>query len=313
MSPTHPAKSARALFATFVVFGTAACAPYPVVDLPSTNHGSRIDYVVVHFTAEDFAESVRLLTRPSDNSVSSHYLVPDPDDPGYGRRLAVYRLVPEDRRAWHAGKSYWAGEVALNDCSIGIEIVNTSRCEADPEDAARPLPLSASCRLQPFDDRQIELVIELLRDILERYPNIDPEDVVGHADIAPARKFDPGPLFPWRRLYDAGIGAWYDEQTATRYLRHFERELPDAATVQSALRAWGFELAAAEANSLAFGQALRSFQMHFRPERVTAEPDAETVAILFSLLEKYRHDEPGVATLLATRQSADASTGEMRQ
>lgn len=274
----------------------AGCGAYSVVDAPSVNQSDRVDYVVLHFTSEDYAESMRLLTERTDSPVSAHYLIPMADDPSYPRRrLVVHRLVPEHRRAWHAGRSDWGDEAALNDRSIGIEIVNLSACTAEAPDAARPAPLTALCRFRPFEERQIELVIALLTDILERYPGIDPEDIVGHADIAPARKFDPGPLFPWRRLYEAGIGAWPDDATVGRYRRLFAVRPPADETLLRALRAWGYRVCDDENPALAFAQALRAFQMHFRPARVDARPDLETAALVYALLEKYRPE--ALATL----------------
>ena len=113
----------------------AGCSAVPMVDVPSANQNTRINHLVLHFTSEDFAESLRLLTQKTDRPVSVHYLVPEPGDATYeGSRLRVYRLVEEERRAWHAGVSHWAGADVLNDTSIGIEIVNRSACvDKDPE------------------------------------------------------------------------------------------------------------------------------------------------------------------------------------
>lgn len=99
----------------------AGCTSQNVVDAPSSNQNGRVRYLVIHHTSEDFADSLAILTKPSNNPVSSHYLIPEPGDATYDERsLKVYRLVPESRRAWHAGESYWNGEEALNDHSIGI-------------------------------------------------------------------------------------------------------------------------------------------------------------------------------------------------
>src|SRR5690606_8644228 len=101
------------------------------VRVASENYNSRISVVVIHHTAENFADSLGILTKRSANPVSSHYLIPEPDDPTYGRgKLEVYELVPERYRAWHAGDSYWGGRTALNDQSIGIELVNRTHCHA---------------------------------------------------------------------------------------------------------------------------------------------------------------------------------------
>ena len=274
-----------------LLFLLAACSNYPVVELPSVNQSSRVDYIVLHFTAENFAESVRLLTTRTDAPVSAHYLVPLADDPTYRRKRAVvHRLVPEYRRAWHAGRSYWAGEESLNDRSIGIEIVNLSTCVM-PEDETLFAPIAEACRFVPFPDEQIELLVPLLQDLLERYPGIDPVDVVGHADIAPSRKFDPGPLFPWKRLYDAGIGAWPDDETVVRWRSRFADAPPSISRIQLALSAYGYEVAMTGAEDLSTREALQAFQMHFVPARITGSMNLETAATLFALLEKYRPEE----------------------
>ena len=143
------------------------CSDLPMVDVPSENQSSRVQLLVLHFTSEHFAESLRLLTRPTDRPVSAHYLVPQPGDIHYGRdELVVHRLVPEDRRAWHAGISVWARRAALNDGAIGIEIVNRSACR-DPEAWSDPAfaeaggertPEAQDCDFLPYPDQQIELV-----------------------------------------------------------------------------------------------------------------------------------------------------------
>lgn len=259
-----------------------------MIDVPSANQGSRINYLVLHFTSEDFAESLRLLTQPTDRGVSVHYLVPEPGDSTYERKnLVVYRLVREKQRARHAGMSYWADSQSLNNSSIGIEIVNRSRCEQiDPD--AEATPENQDCRFLGFPEEQVELLIRLAKDILERNPQIDPVDVVGHGDIAADRRLDPGPTFPWRQLYENGIGAWYDEDTVARYRAAFERQPPAIATVQRALSAYGYRIEETGENDVQTRFVVRAFQMHFRPSNWTRGVDAETAAILFALLEKYR-------------------------
>ncbi len=266
----------------------AACSD--VVYIESTNQNSRVDYVVIHATSQNFAESVRLLTQRNDTPpVSSHYLIPAENDPTYHRnRLLLHQFVDENERAWHAGDSYWAGETALNDRSIGIEIVNEFDCETTPESDIDSL----QCQFLPFDEAQIEMTIELLREIQQRYPDIDPLDFVAHSDIATQRRSDPGPLFPWKRLYEEGIGAWYDEETRSRYESDFESQLPSIERLQDALLRLGYlvEPTGELDNQTRF--AVRAMQLRFRPADISGEPDLETVAILWSLLEKYRRGNP---------------------
>lgn len=279
------------LMTAILLFGISSCASLNVIDLPSENHNSRINYLVLHFTSENFAESLRLLTKRTENRVSVHYLVPEPGDETYNRRRArIHRLVTEDRRAWHAGQSYWAGADALNDTSVGIEIVNQSACVDNDPDTEEPTPEQQTCTFLAFPDEQIDLVIELAMDILERNPDIDPVDVIGHGDIAPTRRVDPGPLFPWKRLYDNGIGAWYDDDTVARFRERFDQSLPDLLRLQSALKAYGYLVEETGENDTQTRFVIRAFQMHFRPTHASGQLDAETAAILYALIEKYRPD-----------------------
>jgi len=245
----------------------------------------------MHFTSENFAESLRLLTKRTENPVSVHYLVPESGDESYDRHaLSIHRLVPENRRAWHAGRSYWAGADALNDTSVGIEIVNQSACVDNDPETELPTPEEQTCNFLAYPEEQIELVISLASDILERNPDIDPIDVIGHGDIAPDRRVDPGPLFPWKRLYANGVGAWYDDDTAARYRLQFEKAFPDVASMQSALLTLGYLLEETGKNDTQTRFVIRAFQMHFRPSGISGVVDVETAAILFALIEKYRAD-----------------------
>ena len=263
-----------------------------VVEVPSSNYGSRVNYLVLHATSEDFAESLRLLTQPTANPVSSHYLVPAPGDPSYTRSsLRVHRLVPELERAWHAGVSYWAEETGLNDRSIGIEIVNEFKCSGTSDPINETAPEDISCEFPSYDEKQIALVIELASDILARYPSINPIDVVAHSDIAILRKSDPGPEFPWKRLYEAGIGAWYEEDIKADYEQRFAQRLPEISTIQNALNRLGYRIEASGRFDSGTRYAMRAMQLHYRPQNYAGEIDAESAAIIWALLEKYRPRE----------------------
>ena len=120
--------------------------------------------------------------------------------------------MAERNRAWHAGRSYWHGQRDLNFSSIGIEIVNESGCDAPIQSLENSETFYVSCQFKPFSDEQIRAVVSLLKDILRRHPEIKPINIVGHSDIAPNRKVDPGPTFPWKTLYNSGIGTWYEEE-----------------------------------------------------------------------------------------------------
>ncbi|MGI9259268.1 MAG: N-acetylmuramoyl-L-alanine amidase [Gammaproteobacteria bacterium] len=274
-----------------VLLTLSACGSLPMVDVPAEVHSSRVDHLVIHFTGGDFAESMGLLTQRTNVPVSTHYLVPESDDPTYPRRrLQIHQLVDEERRAWHAGESYWHGDTSLNARSIGIEIVNQAHCiDIDPDLHPRT-PENQQCVFPPFDTEQTALVIELARDILARYPDLDPEDIVGHSDIAPGRRLDPGPMFPWRELHENGIGAWYDDATAEKYLKEFNVRPPDLVQLQHALSAYGYQIEPTGLNDPQTRFVLRAFQSHYRPSNWSGKADAETAAILFALIEKYRPD-----------------------
>ena len=278
------------------LFSLGACVAPPRLDVVSENQGSRIRHLVLHFTAEPFDRSLALLTRADTGAVSAHYLVPDLNDPTFSRTSGrPLRLVAEDRRAWHAGRSFWAGETALNNSSIGIEIVNQSTCDHRLT-VPLPGPEADRCHYLPFSEAQLVEVIALTQEILARHPDIPPERVLGHADIAPTRKVDPGPFFPWRRLHEAGVGPWYEAKTFEAW-RAWLRDTPlPLATRQAALAAWGFDLTPTGRLDVETRYALRAFQLHFRPEPLTYAFDEDTTAILFALLARYR---PGALAELA--------------
>ena len=239
----------------------AGCATGPRIDTSYTAAGqdSRVQFLVLHFTSTDFDPALRILT---GDRVSSHYLVRD-DPP------AIYRLVDEGRRAYHAGVSSWKGYTQLNANSIGIEIVN--RGDDDPSGWA------------PYPDAQMDLVMELVKDIVKRH-EIRPERIVGHSDIAPQRKVDPGPRFPWKRLADAGLIAWPDAKTVADRLPEFERTLPEVEWFQTMLARHGFDVPRHGELDPATRNVLRAFQMKYRPARYDGTPDAETGALLDALV-----------------------------
>jgi N-acetylmuramoyl-L-alanine amidase len=275
------------------LFLLSRCISNPYIVVNSTNQNSRVDYLVIHGTSENFAESLRLLTTSTPNPVSAHYLVPEINDHSYPvDKLRVYSLVPEHRRAWHAGKSHWAEESSLNNRSIGIEVVNEFKCGSS---TAKPLSESSvrdvSCRFLPYSDEQVYLLITLIKDILARYPELDPIDIVGHSDIAVMRKSDPGPFFPWQRLYKEGIGPWPDDATVANYKHLFAISRPAIESVQLALATLGYEIELTGIEDPQTQFSVRAFQLHFRPSDYSGALDIETLARLWALLEKYRYDE----------------------
>lgn len=241
------------------------------IQAPSFNH--RIRFLVLHYTGDDDARALYVLTGPH---VSVHYLVGSVP-PEHDGLPVVRQLVPEHDRAWHAGASYWDGRSNLNDTSIGIEIVN--RGPIDSPDSRQ--------RWQPFGQAQISAVIALARDIIHRY-HIQPANVVGHSDIAPERKIDPGPAFPWHELYRAGVGAWPDPEQVRHYRQQFATHPPDIRTVQAKLAHYGYKQPITGLLDEHTRTVLRAFQMHFRPQAVTGVPDADTLARLWALDAEYR-------------------------
>jgi N-acetylmuramoyl-L-alanine amidase len=248
-----------------LLLALAGCASGPPIDTRyrSVSQGPRVDLLVIHYTVLDFDNSLRVLTQ---QVVSSHYLV-DVDPP------TIYRLVPEERRANHAGLSSWQGRTLVNTSSIGIEIVNPGAVDT-PEGR----------RYAPYPPAQVDAVVALVRDIVQRW-GIPKERVVGHADIAPGRKQDPGPQFPWKRLADEGLALWFDEGRAAALRPGYEAALPEPAWFQQRLAQLGYGVPLAGELDTATRSVLVSFQMRFRPARHDGTPDAETAAILAALTQ----------------------------
>jgi N-acetylmuramoyl-L-alanine amidase len=239
----------------------AACSSGPRIDTshPSSNYDSRIQFVVVHYTNASLERSLQLLTH---GEVSSHYLIGD--DKG----ATIYKLMDENFRAWHAGESEWEGRTWLNSSSIGIEIVNPGFKD------------TPTGRLwYPYSEDQVKSLIFLLKNISKRY-NINPHAIIGHSDIAPLRKLDPGPLFPWKRLAAEGLGVWPNEQAVTRQQAQFAIQLPSISWFQGQLARLGYATPQTGELDVATRHVLAAFQMHFRPSRFDGTPDAESAAIL---------------------------------
>lgn len=203
-------------------------------------------------------------TPPSQplSRVSAHYLV---EESG-----SIWRLVPEAARAWHAGAGAWEGREALNDRSIGIEIVNGGHDFGLPE----------------YPEPQIESVVSLVRDILSR-TGLTPWAVVGHSDVAPARKADPGERFPWRRLAGAGCSVWPErEDTAQPERPELRPEMSGeaVAALQADLRSFGYAAPLSAVFDPPTTACVMAFQRRFRPERVDGVADAAVQAALAALL-----------------------------
>jgi N-acetylmuramoyl-L-alanine amidase len=234
--------------------------------LPSPNHGERRDgrrpdLLLLHYTGMPSAEAALQRLRDPAAEVSAHYLVMEDGD--------IVQLVPEDRRAHHAGVSAWAGETDINSCSIGIEIVNPGH----------------EGGLPPYPDEQIEAVIGLCRAIVEHW-GIPADRVLAHSDVAPSRKEDPGELFPWGRLAQAGIGHWVKPEPPSDIVVLAAGDAgPEVEALQDALAFYGYGLAATGVYDDATRQVVTAFQRHFRPGRVDGLVDSSTIATLERLIE----------------------------
>ena len=252
----------KTLFATCMLFLLAGCAgtgPRIDTSLSAKGQSSRVKFVVLHYTVSDLPQSIRILT---EQVVSSHYLLTD------GALPLIYQLVDETRQANHAGASSWKGYTLLNGSSIGIEIVNPGFTDGP------------NGRLwYPFPQAQIDQLILLLRQIVARH-HIVPENILGHSDISPGRKQDPGPMFPWFQLAQAGLIVWPDAARVTAARAQFELQLPDVAWFQRRLAQHGYVVPQSAGLDTATRNVISAFQMKYRPAAINGTPDAETAAVL---------------------------------
>ncbi len=224
----------------------------PIHVRPSPNHDARppggaVDMLVLHYT--DMADAAAALARLCDPAarVSAHYLI--------GREGTVYRMVDEARRAWHAGEAFWRGACDINARSIGIELDNPGH----------------GLGLAAFPDVQMAALVALAGAVLARHP-IPSQNVVGHSDVAPRRKRDPGELFDWRGLAAAGIGSWPSSAPPVP---------PDPAAAGRLLGDIGYEV-------VDFLATVAAFQRRFRPSRVDGLLDAESMGLIVAMGELSR-------------------------
>ncbi len=241
----------------------SACATGVKIDkqYTSENQDSRVLFLVLHYTVGNFESALKTLTLTSSRPVSSHYLVRD-------EPVKTYQLVDESQRAWHAGPSSWRGHTNLNASSIGIEIVNPGIVKTPAGD-----------RFAPFPQAQIDEVLALSKEIVERY-KIRPERIVGHSDIQPQSKQDPGPMFPWKQFADAGLIAWPDAAMVAQRKLVYALELPNMEWFQAKLAEHGFGVPHSGELDPMTRNDLSAFQMKYRPSNYSGEPDAETAALL---------------------------------
>ncbi|HYA07200.1 MAG TPA: N-acetylmuramoyl-L-alanine amidase [Xanthobacteraceae bacterium] len=246
------------------VFPAESCVVAEV--RPSPNHGERKDgrrpdMIVLHYTGMPEASAALELLCAPGSGVSAHYFVFE--DGG------IIQLVPENRRAWHAGASCWAGETDINSCSIGIEIANPGHDYGYPD----------------FPKRQIAAVTALCRSIQTRN-TIPSVRVLAHSDVAPARKQDPGEKFPWRTLYESGVGHWVKPAPIVEGgpLLALGDRGDDVTAIQEQLSEYGYAVSVNGNYDSVMHDVVAAFQRHFRPQRVDGASDESTRATLRDLL-----------------------------
>lgn len=239
----------------------------PITEAPSPNFDQRRgppDMVLLHYTGMRTAEAAIARLRDPGAKVSAHYVV---DKDG-----SILRLVPEERRAWHAGKSWWKGETDINAVSIGIEIVNPGH--------------EFGYRL--FPDAQIEAVIALIDDIRTRW-SVEDARILGHSDVAPSRKEDPGELFPWKRLAEHRQGLWFEPAperiAALGPPLTIGHEGLGVHVLQAGLHRLGYEPLPNGRYTDETRITVEAFQRHWRPSKVDGIADGETRATLMGVLQ----------------------------
>jgi N-acetylmuramoyl-L-alanine amidase len=232
---------------------------------PSPNHDARngaVDMIVLHYTGmKDCAGALDQLC-DSASKVSAHYLI---DEDG-----TIYALVDEARRAWHAGVASWHGETDINSCSIGIELVNPGH----------------EFGYRAFPEAQMKALEHLCADLLERH-NISAARVLGHADVAPARKQDPGELFDWPRLAVLGLTVWPDPLQVSSSSMQGGDNSEEVLALQVALGLIGYGIVGDARYGAATTAVVMAFQRHYRPAVVDGVADPETCAMLAGLVSLF--------------------------
>jgi N-acetylmuramoyl-L-alanine amidase len=276
MSLTSRVRRAPALLALLALAWLAGCSTAPgtatttpggvAIDTRYNSKGqdSRVLFLILHYTVADLPISIKVLT---EQDVSAHYLLSDETPP------RIYRLVPEERRAWHSGPSAWKGHRLLNASSIGIEIVHPGyRLGPDRQRIYLGFPQA-----------QIDALIPLVKDIVARH-QIRPDRILGHGEVSPQFKQDPGPGFPWKLLADLGITPpWPDAARVAERQALYERERPDIRWYQEQLAQHGYAIEQTGALDEQMLNVMMNFQMRYRPGNHSGMPDAESAAILWVL------------------------------
>jgi N-acetylmuramoyl-L-alanine amidase len=233
-----------------------------LIDAPSPNFDARAappDMLLLHYTGMATGEAALARLRDPEAKVSAHYVIEED-----GR---IFALVPEERCAWHAGRSFWKGQTSINDVSIGLEIVNPGH-----EFGYRPFPIG-----------QVEAVIALIGDIRSRW-TIPDNRILGHSDVAPDRKEDPGELFPWRYLAEAGHGLWAEPPAAPGAPLKEGDDGAGVFALQAGFTRLGYDCAPSGVYEPRTTTIVTAFQRHWRPATVDGVADGETRARLMAIL-----------------------------
>jgi N-acetylmuramoyl-L-alanine amidase len=235
----------------------------PSPNLDERKDGRPPDMILLHYTGMQTGEAALARLTTAASKVSAHYVVFED-----GR---ITQCVPEDKRAWHAGESSWAGDTDINSRSIGIEIVN-------------PGHEFGYCN---FPLRQTAAVISLCKSIITRRGPISAERILGHSDVAPSRKQDPGEKFPWELLSESGIGHWVRAAPLDldgNTLKPGERG-EQVSRLQRTLASYGYGIAETGSYDDATSDVVKAFQRHFRPARIDGIADPSTLLTLRALIE----------------------------
>jgi N-acetylmuramoyl-L-alanine amidase len=233
-----------------------------LIDAPSPNLDARLEppnMIILHYTGMPTGAEALARLRDPAAQVSAHYLIEEDGQ--------VFLLVPEERRAWHAGVSFWKGERNLNGVSIGIEMVNPGH----------------DWGYRAFPDAQVESLLELVDGIRDRW-SVPDGRILAHSDVAPDRKLDPGELFPWKRLADAGHGLWAEPEPAPGAALAAGEESTAVFALQAGLTRLGYDCAPSGVYDETTTTTVSAFQRHWRPAGVDGVADGETRARLMALL-----------------------------
>lgn len=239
----------------------------------------RIKFIVLHYTVSTDEGNLKTLTT---EKVSAHYLVTSvPSEP-------VYNLVDDHKRAWHAGVSEFAGRTNINDTSIGIEIASLAVNGSPAERKKFGFFLPYDYFIE-YPEAQFQKVVSLVQDLSSKY-NISAKHILAHSDIAPTRKMDPGPKFPWERLYkEYGLGAWFDEADKQAFLNdRATYEKASIASIKGEFKKYGYKANDTNLWDEDSRRLIYNFQAHFLPHNLTGNMDLETYATIKALNKKYR-------------------------